>query len=300
VLHNDTDVDGDSLTASVAVAPAHGLLVLNPNGTFHYTPDSGYSGDDSFTYKPNDGTTLGNETVVSIKVHAPPTVQADSYVTSEDDPVVIADVQSGVLANDTTSQSQPIEATLVDQASHGHVDLAADGTFTYSADLNFNGTDTFTYTASDGFATSSVATVTIMVNPVNDAPVAANDSYIATQDTLLSVPLATGVLSNDHDVDNATLTAILFSQPSHGQLTPNSNGTFDYMPDSLYTGPDSFTYSASDGTLTTQATVTIDVHASGEGEAFDAALLSLLSGSTSPSDNSSYAAAVDYLMATLG
>src|SRR2546427_4283438 len=89
--------------------------------------------------------------------------------------------------------------------------------------LNFNGTDSFTYKASDGQAQSGVATVTITVTPVNDAPVAANDdTYTTPEDTQLTVS-APGVLANDTDADGDTLTAVLVSGPSHGTLTLNAD-----------------------------------------------------------------------------
>src|SRR5206468_4531191 len=109
-----------------------------------------------------------------------------------------------------------------------------------------NGPDSFTYRATDGQATSAVATVSITVTPVNDAPIANNDSYTNAEDTVLSIPLP-GVLGNDTDVDGDTLTAVLASNPTHGTLMLNPNGSFIYTPATNYNGPDSFTYRAPDG-----------------------------------------------------
>src|SRR2546426_2108771 len=95
---------------------------------------------------------------------------------------------------------------------------------------NFNGTDSFTYKASDGQAQSGVATVTITVTPVNDPPVAANDdSYTTPEDTQLTVS-APGVLANDSDVDGDTLSAELESTPPHSTHPLNSDGSLGYMP----------------------------------------------------------------------
>src|SRR5437867_1433618 len=108
--------------------------------------------------------------------------------------------------------------------------LNGDGSLVYMPALNFNGTDSFTYKASDGQAQSGVATVTITVTPVNDAPVAANDdSYTTPEDTQLTVS-APGVLANDSDVDGDALSAVLVSNPTHGTLTLNGDGSFTYMP----------------------------------------------------------------------
>src|SRR4029450_12354263 len=126
----------------------------------------------------------------------------------------------------------------------------ANGSFTYTPAANFNGTDTFTYHASDGTAQSNTATVTITVNPVNDAPVATNDAYTTNEDTPLEVPAPgmLGVLANDNDPDGNPLTATLVGGPAHGTLALNANGSFTYTPAANFNGDDTFTYRASDGT----------------------------------------------------
>src|SRR5439155_2762215 len=100
---------------------------------------------------------------------------------------------------------------------------------------------------------------------VNDAPVAVNDSYSTAEDTTLDV-VATGVLSNDSDVDGDTLSAVLVSQPTHGSLTLNSNGSFSYVPTSNYLGSDSFTYKANDG-LADSGIATVNITIGGVNDA---------------------------------
>src|SRR5437762_34196 len=125
--------------------------------------------------------------------------------------------------------------------------------------LNFNGIDSFTYKASDGQAQSGVATVTITGTPLNNAPVAVNDSFTTAEDTQLTVN-APGVLANDSDVDGDALSAVLVSNPTHGTLTLNSDGSLVYVPALNFNGIDSFTYKASDGQVQSGvATVTITV-----------------------------------------
>src|SRR5439155_515468 len=136
----------------------------------------------------------------------------------------------GVLANDSDVDGDALSAVLVSNPTHGTLTLNGDGSFTYMPALNFNGIDSFTYKASDGQAQSGVATVTITVTPVNDAPVAANDdSYTTPEDTQLTV-IAPGVLANDTDVDGDALSAVLVNGPSHGTLTLNADGSLVYMP----------------------------------------------------------------------
>ncbi|NEU06730.1 tandem-95 repeat protein, partial [Flavihumibacter sp. R14] len=93
-----------------------------------------------------------------------------------------------------------ITAIKVTDPANGTLVFNADGSFTYTPNANFNGTDSFTYKVSDGSLESNIATVTITVTPVNDAPVALNDAYTTTEETPVSVPLP-GVMTNDSDID---------------------------------------------------------------------------------------------------
>src|SRR5207244_7168506 len=139
-------------------------------------------------------------------------------------------------------------------------DLAADGSFTYTPAGNFNGADSFTYKANDGQLDSNVATVGLTINPVNDAPVAVNDSFATNEDTALTIT-APGVLSNDTDIDSSVLTAVVVTGPSHGALALAADGSFTYTPAAGFNGPDSFTYKANDGLLDSNvATVALTVN----------------------------------------
>ena len=161
------------------------------------------------------------------------------------------------MANDTDADNDKLTVTLEIGAKRLG-DGEWDGTITYDPNANFNGTDTFKYTISDGTLTDT-ATVTVTVNAINDPPVAVNDKYSTAEDTPLVVP-APGVLVNDTDVDGGTLTATLTTGPANGTLVFNSNGGFTYTPNANFNGTDSFTYSVDDGTGGTDlATVDITV-----------------------------------------
>ena len=166
---------------------------------------------------------------------------------------------ASVLRNDSDAEGTALTATLVDDVSHGTLALNSDGTFTYTPEPNFNGTDSFTYRASDGQLESNVATVTITVNSINDAPSALGDSYEIAEGGVLSRTAAEGVLANDTDVEGNPLSASLVTGPSHGSLVLNANGSFTYTPSVNFSGTDTFTYRANDADPSQPATVTIVV-----------------------------------------
>src|SRR5206468_3052648 len=191
-------------------------------------------------------------------------VADDSYTTPED--TTLTALAPGVLANDGDVDGDPLRSEERRVGKECSLTLTSDGSFTYIPALNYNGPDSFTYKANDGQVDSlTVATVPISVTPVNDPPgtsgaVVADDSYTTPEDTTLTV-LAPGVLANDGDVDGDPLTAIAVSNPTHGSLTLNNDGSFTYIPALNYNGPDSFTYKANDGQADspTNATVSITV-----------------------------------------
>jgi VCBS repeat-containing protein len=136
-------------------------------------------------------------------------------------------------------------------------------TLSYQGSSNYNGPDTLTMTTDDqgntgsGGALSDTDAVGITVNPVNDAPVATNDTYGTNEDTQLNVP-APGVLNNDTDIDSGSLTAVKVTDPANGDVTLNADGSFTYDPDPNFNGADSFTYKANDGSLDSN-TVTVNL-----------------------------------------
>jgi VCBS repeat-containing protein len=266
VLGNDTDVEGNPLAAVLGTGPANGTLTLSANGAFIYTPNAGFSGSDSFTYRANDGQAANNLSglaTVTIAVGAPtnraPVAVGDTFVIIEDTPLNVG--VPGVLGNDSDPDGNPLTAVLETGPAVGTLTLNANGSFSYVPPLNFNGPVTFTYRASDGALTSAPATVAITVNGLNDAPVAVNDAFATNEDTPLNVGVP-GVLGNDTDVDGNPLSAVLEAGPAVGTLTLVANGGFSYVPPLNFNGPVSFTYRASDGTLVSApATVTITVTA---------------------------------------
>jgi VCBS repeat-containing protein len=133
------------------------------------------------------------------------------------------------------------------------------GSFVYTPQSNYFGSDSFTYRAFDGTLYSSTTVVNITISSVNDIPIAVSDNYSTNEDTTL---LASSVLANDSDVETSSLIAQLVTTTSHGTLTLNANGSFTYVPLTNYFGSDSFTYQAFDGTAKSPiAIVNITVNA---------------------------------------
>ena len=222
VLGNDTDANGDTLTAIKLSDPAHGSVTLNADGSFTYTPVANYNGSDSFSYKANDGTVDSNEATVTIIVNAandPPTATNDSYSTNEDTALTIS--APGVLGNDSDIDSNALSAVLVSGPAHGTLTLNPIGSFTYTPNANYNGTDSFTYKANDGTADSNEATVNITVNAVNDAPtiaVTAGGACLADFKGQSKLTIS--------DVDTAAGSLTLSATSSNTTLVPNGNITF--------------------------------------------------------------------------
>jgi hypothetical protein len=181
------------------------------------------------------------------------------YVVNEDETLIVD--APGVLANDTDDGGAAICVV-----GHDHSDLigtvetwGADGSFTYTPDPDWNGVTSFRYGARAGEGecigeAEDEATVTITVNPVNDAPTAKADSFQALRDRTLNVA-GPGVLLNDGDVDDDSLAAVKASNPAHGTVTLAPDGAFSYTPNAGYVGPDGFSYRASDGTATSAVRV---------------------------------------------
>ena len=262
VLVNDSDVDGDALSSILVIPPENGEVTLGADGSLVYTPAANFNGVDGFSYLASDGSGDSEVAAVTINVTATadiPVGTADAYATPEDTALIVAAAE-GVLANDTDADGDALTAALVTGPANGTLTLNADGSFEFVPNEQFTGDDSFVYTSSDGAATSEPITVSLMVCPVNDPPTAAGEAYSLDEGTTLTVDVATGVLVNDADLDGDSLTAAVVTGPTNGSLTLNADGSFSYTPNADFFGEDSFTYAASDGTDSAEATVALTVN----------------------------------------
>ncbi len=260
VLNNDTDIEDNPLTAVISQNPTNGSVTLNSDGSFVYTPTGGFSGEDSFEYVANDGSDDSDAAVVTITVDSSLSDFSEDYNVDEDTILAVGDAQ-GVLANDPEGVAS-LTAELAQGPSSGNLTLNDDGSFTYDPEDDFSGVVNFIYDVTDDQAAAvrtSAATITIAA--VNDAPDAVPETYEANEDELLEINVANGVLANDSDAEGGALTAVVGDLPTNGTLTLNADGSFDYLPDANFGGTDTFTYGANDGSVSTLATVTINVQA---------------------------------------
>jgi VCBS repeat-containing protein len=160
---------------------------------------------------------------------------------------------------DTDVDGNPLTATLLTSPVNGGLTLNANGSFTYTPNTNFNGTDSFTYLINDGSLTSNTATVTLTINSLNDAPVATNDAFSTEQNQPLTIAVA-NLLTNDTDIENNPLTVTGVSNAVNGTVSL-VNGQITFTPNSTFSGNASFQYAISDGQGgTDNATVNITVN----------------------------------------
>ena len=254
VLSNDYDDDpGQTLTAVLVVYPLHGTLILNPNGTFIYTHDSGESTSDSFTYYAVDDTGLTSDTV-SVTFCINPVndcpVPVDDIFTIDEGDII----DSTLIFNDFDVEGNDLLINITAPPSIGGFSWNQDGSFTYNApdDVPAPGPEivTFEYLLSDnadGFATcDSTATVTIIVNYVNDCPIVGDDSIIV--DGSIPSSRVISVLDNDYDPDSQidTTSVKIISGPVFGDAISNIDGTITYNYDESPIPFDTITYSVSD------------------------------------------------------
>ncbi len=183
-------------------------------------------------------------TVTDVNDHAPAAID-DAYAVDEAGTLTIA--APGVAANDSDADGDVLTFSVVSGPANGTLTLNTDGSFTYTHDGGETPSDSFTYQVDDGFGGVDNAVVSLTVNPINDAPAAAGDSYVVIQGAALDVTAATGVLFNDTDAEGDPLSVSVLTGPTNGTLSLNADGSFIYTHDNSLTVNDSFTYQVADG-----------------------------------------------------
>ncbi|MBE7160893.1 MAG: tandem-95 repeat protein [Williamsia herbipolensis] len=241
VLAND---GGTGLTAAKATDPAHGTVVVGKDGSYTYTPATGYSGPDSFTYTATDANGVTKTDTVRITVL--PKAVDDAYRTPTGHALDV--VAPGVLGNDSGTS---IRVTAVGTLEGGTATITADGTVHYVPVAGFSGTDSFAYTITDATGGTATATVTVSVRPY-----AARDTQSTGSGVALTTTPATGVLANDLGTG---LTVTGHTDPTHGTLVLEADGSGTYTPETGFSGTDTYTYTIADQAGQTSTTTVVVV-----------------------------------------
>jgi DNA/RNA endonuclease G (NUC1) len=228
-----------ALTYTVVSAPSHGTLA-GTGADRTYTPAADFHGADSFTFNVSDGTRTSRTATVSLlvtEVNDAPAAVADEATTDEDTPVSV-----NVVSNDTDADGNALSLGGVSGATHGSV-AVVDGQAVFTPDADYNGPASFDYVVGDGQGGTATGSVSVTVKAVNDAPTANADSFATDEDAAVTV----NVRANDTDVEGDTLAVTAVGTPSHGTATLVAGNGVRYTPAANYNGPDSFTYTVSDG-----------------------------------------------------
>lgn len=254
LLANDSDVDNPHADLRIVAvdslgAATHGTVTLNANGTISYVPDADYFGPAQFTYTVSDGAggfNVGTADLNIAAVNDAPRLQGESTTTDEDQILHIS--KASLLANDhdVDNPDSALAITGVSNASHGTVSMV--GTeIVFTPDLNYNGAASFSYTVSDGVGGTSIATVSLTINSVNDAPVVNDELLIGKRDHTYTLSQA-ALLSNDTDVETprANLTIVEVKNVQNGTATLNADHSVTFVPNAGYAGRGTFEYVVQD------------------------------------------------------
>ena len=264
-LVNDTDVEGDILTATNALNAINGSISIASDGSVTFIPAVNFSGAASFDYTISDGnggTDTGTVNITVAAVNDAPVAVDDVATTAEDTPIVFA--AGAGLVNDTDAEGDTLTATGALNAVNGTISIdGVTDAVTFTPTLNFVGPASFDYTISDGNGGTDTGTVNIDVTPVNDAPVIAQASPLAVtmdEDGAPTAFVAPTISATDEDTLD-TLAWNLSAGANNGTATVSGTGaspTISYVPTANFNGSDSFDIQVVDGNGGVD-TITVDV-----------------------------------------
>ncbi|EPO6951216.1 tandem-95 repeat protein, partial [Vibrio harveyi] len=252
VLANDSDPENDTLTITAASVPAEQGTVAIVDGKLVFTPAENFNGDATISYTISDGQLTDDATVaVTVNLVNDAPVAVNDAVSTDEDTAVTIDV----LANDSDPENDTLTITAASVPAEQGTVAIVDGKLVFTPAENFNGDATISYTVSDGELTDD-ATVAVTVNPVNDAPVAVNDTVATDEDTAVTID----VLANDSDLENDQLTITNASVPAEQGTVTIVDGKLVFTPAENFNGDATISYTISDGQLTDDATVAVTVN----------------------------------------
>ncbi|MGH3641421.1 MAG: Ig-like domain-containing protein, partial [Mycobacterium sp.] len=257
-LENDTDPEGQMLTAWVVDQPEYGTVTVE-DGKFTYTPATGFVGFVTFGYRVSDGVNEADGTVAVtvVAINQAPVAVDDAGAFDYLEQVIVP-----VLDNDTDPDGDDIYVSDYGNPAHGTTSGYPGGAIEYTPDDGFVGTDEFAYTVTDAAGNTSTATVTVTILGPNHAPTANDDKA----QTTVGTPVVIDVLANDADPDGDRLTVEIDTAPDHGTVTVRSDGSLLYTPPPGFVGTDYLNYTVTDPSgRTDYASVAITVTAGDDG-----------------------------------
>ncbi|MGL1133310.1 tandem-95 repeat protein, partial [Vibrio parahaemolyticus] len=254
LLSNVDDEDKDTLSVeNLIIDKGNGTLVDNGDGTWTFTPQIDDDTEVSFTFDIIDDEDLvvsGSANLDILPINDAPNAENDVITTEEDTAVTI-----DVLVNDSDVEGDVLSIQSASVPSEqGSVDIV-DGKLVFTPAENFNGEATITYIVTDGDLTDE-AKVTVTVKPVNDSPVAVDDTVSTQEDTVVTID----VLTNDTDVDGDKLSIESASVPKEQGTVEVVDGKLVFTPAENFNGDAEITYTVTDGELTDEAKVTVTVN----------------------------------------
>ncbi|KKZ06553.1 RTX toxin, partial [Vibrio parahaemolyticus] len=251
---DDEDKDKDTLSVeNLIIDKGNGTLVDNGDGTWTFTPQIDDDTEVSFTFDIIDDEDLvvsGSANLDILPINDAPNAKNDVITTEEDTAVTI-----DVLVNDSDVEGDVLSIQSASVPSEqGSVDIV-DGKLVFTPAENFNGEATITYIVTDGDLTDE-AKVSVTVTPVNDSPVAVDDTVSTQEDTVVTID----VLPNDSDVDGDKLSIQSASVPKEQGTVEVVDGKLVFTPAENFNGDVEITYTVTDGQLTDEAKVTVTVN----------------------------------------
>jgi hypothetical protein len=258
ISNADINLESNSLSFSGIQDAVNGTAVINADGNIEFTPAADFNGIAIIEYTVTDGTkTLTGLAQVNVApVNDAPVANNDTATTEEDTPIII--LATELLANDGDVDRDTLSITSVGNAVNGTAIINANGNIKFTPGANFNGIASFDYTVSDGI-NRDTASIEIIVNPVNDAPLASNDTVTAIDEDKSIIILAADLLGNDSDIEGDKLSIINVNSNS-GTVILNAEGNIEFIPAANFNGTATFNYTVSDGAKSSTASVKLVIN----------------------------------------
>ena len=249
ILNNASDPDGESLKLISIKDTSGNDVEISESGQINFNFEAHQTGEVTYTYTvaDSDGAEISSNFIITIEnINDAPTAEDDNNLLTDED-VTLTFNASALLLNDTDIDSDNLAVISVQEQTSGNLILNSDGTITVIPESNFNGIISFTYTIEDTDGATSTATANVIVNPINDAPIAQDDTGIqGTEDESIVIPFDF-LLINDEDIDGDTLTVSNIANPINGSIAFDEDGNIVFTPEENFNGTASFVYTISDG-----------------------------------------------------